>query len=470
VATELTTDTVADRSTDEGVASPDSFDCGLLVLSSAESADTVGAWLPAGGVGDGRVLGRGEARSTDPYPRMAPVRQLPGSNVPLPPLAGAKLSRTQLEIIAEHGGLVVRNIGAAALKVNGVELPSARVGPGDILEVGSSLMLYCTRRPSRLPAVAWPFPHAFGEADAVGIVGESPTSWALRGELAFFARHPGHVLVTGASGAGKELAVRALHRLGAPDAPLVERNAATIPEGLIDAELFGNIRNYPNPGTPERPGLLGAAEGGVLFLDEFAELPSQAQTHLLRVLDAGQYQRLGDSRTRTARFRLLAATNRPLSALREDVLARFAVRIAVPPLAARRDDIPLILRRVAIDCIAGDALLAQRFLDATGVPRFAHELLRRVMRHSLTTNVRELAHIVTLSLAKSRGEALEWVEPQSPGDVPQPSDDPIARVQHALDHNNGSIERTWRALGFPNRFALMRHIKKHRLVVHRKGG
>lgn len=88
------------------------------------------------------------------------------------------------------------------------------------------------------------------------------------------------------------------------------RNAATLPEGLLDAELFGNIKNYPNPGTPERAGLVGEADGSTLFLDEIGEISQVAQAHLLRVLDDGEYHRLGEAKARKSHLRLISATNR----------------------------------------------------------------------------------------------------------------------------------------------------------------
>src|SRR5690348_15490748 len=131
------------------------------------------------------------------------------------------------------------------------------------------------------------------------------------------ARRPGHVLLTGASGTGKELAARAIHALSKRSGQrLVARNAATLPESLIDAELFGNAKNYPNPGMAERAGLVGQADGSTLFLDEIAELPSSSQAHLLRVLDDGEYHRLGDGLARRSDFRLVAATNRDVSSLK----------------------------------------------------------------------------------------------------------------------------------------------------------
>src|SRR5262249_39430583 len=158
-------------------------------------------------------------------------------------------------------------------------------------------------RPARLPAPPEAGAHPFGEPDADGLVGESPAMWALRGAIAAAARRDLHALVLGPSGTGKELVARAIHARSARSGrPLVARNAATIPESLMDAELFGNVRSYPNPGTPERAGLIGQAHRSTLFLDEIAELPVSLQAHLLRVLDEGDYQRLGEATARKSDF------------------------------------------------------------------------------------------------------------------------------------------------------------------------
>src|SRR5256885_12859655 len=104
---------------------------------------------------------------------------------------------------------------------------------------------------------------------------------------------------------------------------MVSRNAATFPAGLIDVELFGNVANYPNHGMPERPGVVGEADGSTLFLDEIGELPTELQSHLLRFLDErGEYTRLGDARRRTSDVRVVAATNRALEDLKHDLAAR----------------------------------------------------------------------------------------------------------------------------------------------------
>ena len=156
-----------------------------------------------------------------------------------------------------------------------------------------------------------------------------------------------HVLVLGESGTGKELVAQAIHALGPRSGRrLVARSAATVPATLIDAELFGNAPSYPNAGMAERPGLVGEADGSTLFLDEIGELPVELQTHLLRLLDGGDYQRLGDARRRTADLRVVGATNRPTGQLKADLAARFPLRVHAPGLHERRDDVMLVARHV----------------------------------------------------------------------------------------------------------------------------
>jgi DNA-binding NtrC family response regulator len=354
--------------------------------------------------------------------------------------------------------------------------------PGDVLELGSQLVLLVVARARATPRARTPlFP--FGAVDAHGIVGESPAAWALRDAIAFVGPRDGHVLVHGASGTGKELVARALHATSSrAGGPLVARNAATFPESLIDAELFGNVRNYPNTGSPERPGLIGEADRGTLFLDEFAELPTAMQAHLLRVLDSGEYQRLGDARVRRSSFRLVAATNRPLAALKHDLMARLTHRIDVPDLGSRREDVPLVARHLLRRIGEEDPDAGARWLDADGQPRFGVSFVRAIVEHDFTTNVRELEAMLWRALRASRGDRLEAaaedvaasrVAPAAGPDTAttreDPAGDPTAvRIQACLDENNGALEATWRALGLPSRHALARLVKKHGLEVRRR--
>src|SRR5262249_29404443 len=154
------------------------------------------------------------------------------------------------------------------------------------------------------------------------------------------------------------------------------------------AELFGNQANYPNSGSPERPGLLGQANGSTLFLDEIADLPQDLQSHLLRVLDSGgQYHRLGEARARRADVRVLGATGRSPDLLRQDFAARFKLRIDVPNLASRREDIPLIVRH-----LLSTSLLNAASEEDGGPPkprRPSCGLMKELVLRTYRTNVRE---------------------------------------------------------------------------------
>jgi len=441
---------------------------GLIVLWAPGDRGLLGAWLPA--PDEPRVLGRGDALESDPYPRIRPTRQVPGANTLLAPFASPALSRVQLELHPEPGGRIrLKNVGRCNLWLNGSSVNEAGVAPGDLVQIGNQLLLLCCQRPSRLPGDALAA-HAFGEADEHGFVGEAPAMWQLRRDLAFVARRPGHVLIHGESGTGKELAATGVHRASKRSGPLVSRNAATFPETLIDAELFGNAKGYPNPGMPERAGLIGAAHGGTLFLDEFAELPVAQQTRLLRVLDAGEYQRLGESAVRRADVRVVAATNRALTDLRHDVAARFAFTVRTPSLASRVEDIPLLVRHLLKAMTRDDDELRARFFPG-GEPSVSPELLSLLVRGHAAENVRHLKNTLWRALASSKGDSL-----LPPGSEPAtraaearaaPAEDEPEKIRRALARNGGSLDGTWRELGLSSRFALNRLMKKHGIVLRR---
>lgn len=448
---------------------------GLVVLFSSESAEHVGAWLPVP-EGKPRLLGRGAAQAEDEAVRLVPLRQRPGRSVELPPFTNPSLSREQL-LVGRAGpdALQLENVGRCRLLVNGEEAAKSMLKPGDVIELGGQLVLLCAVRASRLEGPPGEPAHAYGTADAHGFVGESPAAWRLRAELVAVAARSGHVLVFGATGSGKELVAAALHALARRSGKLVARNAATLPESLVDAELFGNLKDYPNPGMPDRRGLLGAADAGSLFLDEFAELPLPAQAHLLRALDRGEYQRLGETTPRQSSFRLLAATNRPESALRRDLLERFDFRLRVPDLAARREDIPFIARHL-FATMAGDAPeLCTRFTGNGGLPKLSPNFVARLARHPFLGNVRELRNLLWSALDGATGDALEWpdVEPDPAAEDEEEltasgTDATAARLKRVLDENGGSMEKSFRALGLSSRYALLRLLKKHGITVKRQ--
>ena len=278
---------------------------------------------------------------------------------------------------------------------------------------------------------------------------------------------------------------RAIHAASPRAAhPIVSRNAATLPEGIVDAELFGNARNYPNVGAPERPGLIGAADGTTLFLDEFGELPRAVQVHLLRVLDQGEYQRLGESRLSQSDLRLIAATNRPPSVLKEDVLARLTFRIEVPDFHARKEDVPLLARHLLRRILSRDAELAvsRASCDAEGPPRCRWPSsatswstpIRRTRASSRPFCGEPWRRGATCSNRCATKERRARPSPRA-GLAPdhlfcsaRPGGPTVAGPQRCLDAHNGVIEDAWRDLGLSSRHALTRLIRKHGIEVRKR--
>jgi two-component system nitrogen regulation response regulator GlnG/two-component system response regulator HydG len=419
-----------------------------------------------------QILGRGGARPEDGLPRTRFLQQRPGRATLTGPLDSLRVSRAQLQLAPRGDALVVESIGRCPLRVNGERVSRAEVVAGDTVQLEDELVFLVARRPERmlqLTGLRSDADFAFGAADRFGFVGESPAAWALRDQLAFAARAEGHVLVRGESGTGKELCAAAIHGLSARGGrTLVARNAATFPAGLVDAELFGSARNYPNPGTAERDGLIGEADGTTLFLDEIGELPAALQAHLLRVLDRkGEYQRLGESRLRHADLRVVAATNRAVSELKHDFAARFLLQIEVPPLAARAADVPLLVRHLLSQIAAGNDEVRRRFCAPGGgaaEPRVSPALIDRLLRHRFATNTRGFAQVLWQAVADSRGDTVELtagVAEQLAQAAPVHAAAEIGRAQieAALSAAQGNVTRAARALG-KNRFALYRLMKK----------
>jgi DNA-binding NtrC family response regulator len=428
------------------------------------------------------VLGRG---APDNEPRMRFYRPEPGRLEPAAPLASPSLSRRQALIRPGAERIGVRRVGRCPMKINGVTCEEGSLSSGDTLAFRQELVLLCLRRPA-CPA---PLRHyriadraGFGRVDALGLLGESPAMWLLRDELAFAAKSERHVLLVGESGTGKELAARAIHGLSSrADRPLVARNAATLPATLIDAEMFGNLKNYPNPGMSDRPGLVGQANGGFLFLDEIADLSSELQAHLLRVLDSGgEYQRLGESTSRQSDFRLLAATSRDPADLRPDLLARLTIKVEVPPLAERREDISLLVQHLARRAASGSPKLVQPFLeigsDGLEYARIDAKLIDALVRRDYRGNIRELDEMLWKAMSASGGDfitfhdsalpAESWSGAEGVADTARPSprtrnrEPSEAEVREALARAGGNVQRAAKELGLSSRYALYRRLVK----------
>ena len=409
-------------------------------------------------------------------------------------IQGEALSRRQLQFTWEGDALWVRNIGRCPLWINGLLQGRARLQHGDCLHLQNQLVLLVLRGDqATLPAarLAADSRSEFGAADADGLVGESSAMWHLRQQIAQHGPTEDHVLIVGPSGSGKELVAQALvrHSLRAERA-LISENVSTLPSSLASTLLFGNRRNFPNPGMEERPGLVGLAEGGTLFLDELGDMGSDVQPLLLRVMDpCGEYLRMGDeAKPRRANVRFVAATNHP-ERLRPELRRRFPREIHLPGLDARCQDTPLLARHLFQRQRQRRPDL-ERFMDGPHLrmdPRFVEQLVR----HHYTTHVAELAFLLETSVSCSPGgfllplssEALQRrAEPRVPDRVAtDPSTAQLHAVnpvrsaelpsadaaQQALDSASGSVVQAAKLLGI-NRHQLNRMIRRHSLVLDRK--
>jgi DNA-binding NtrC family response regulator len=438
----------------------------LVIVWSLEEPERVGH---AAALCTDAWLGRGEPEAGEGA-RLRFAATRPAGDAPRW-LEASRLARQQLRFSeVSPDGALVESVGRCPMSVNGSPVTSARVQPGDAITLRNAIVLLVTKRALASDVrrhASSEFP--FGGADAHGLVGESAAAWGLRESLAFAGRSREHVLLLGESGSGKELSARAIHALSARAArAMVSRNAATLPDALVDAELFGNAKNYPNPGMAERGGLLGEAHASTLFLDEVGELPAAAQAHLLRVMDQGDYQRLGEATQRRSDFRLIAATNREPSALKHDFAARFPLRVRLPGLNERLEDVPLLVQSILRGLCQASAGLVDRFFERrqghVAEPRVEPELVEWLLRHRYTTHVRELARLLWVAISTSPDdfiaatpEFLREVAANPELLVPEPD---RAAIENALTSARGNVTKAARVLGLRNRYVLYRLMKK----------
>jgi transcriptional regulator with GAF, ATPase, and Fis domain len=237
------------------------------------------------------------------------------------------------------------------------------------------------------------------------IVGDSPALKDVLRRVALVAPTDTAVLLRGETGTGKELMAHAIHRLSPRrEAPLIAVNCAALPPSLIEAELFGHDKGAFTGATAARPGRFEVAHGGTLFLDEIGDLSVELQAKLLRVLQSGKFERVGSSHTRTVNVRVIAATHRDLEhalasgRFREDLYYRLSVfPIVLPPLRARREDIPALVWSIVTR--------RQGPLDKK-ITRIPHAVMDALRAYAWPGNVRELENVIERALILATGSTL----------------------------------------------------------------
>lgn len=301
------------------------------------------------------------------------------------------------------------------------------------------------------------------------LIAESP---AMRPVLELAARvgpSDANVLITGEHGTGKEVVARTLHALSSrASKPMVTVNTGGLAEGVFESELFGHVKGAFTDAKTDRVGRFELAEGGTLFLDEIANITPSQQARLLRVIESGEYERVGSSRTRRADLRIISATNANLteevraSRFREDLLFRLnTVEIHLPPLRDRREDIPLLANHF----LRQQAMRYRKHLEG-----FDEAAMRSLLSCPWPGNIRELDHVIERAVLLAQGDLVRVsdlnLRPARDGAprLEEMSLEEVERflVQKALERFAGNVSQAAEFLGL-SRSGLYRRLQKHGL-------
>jgi len=327
------------------------------------------------------------------------------------------------------------------------------------------------RRSQRLEAENLTLRDDGGPAKRPQIIAESVAMKSILNIVQRIGPADANVLITGENGTGKEVIARALHAVsGRATEPLVSVNAGALAEGLFESELFGHVRGAYTDAKVDRVGRFELADGGTLFLDEIANVPMTLQPKLLRVLETGEFERVGSSKTRKVNVRVLSATNADLKTdaaagrFRQDLMFRLnTVEIHLPPLRERREDI---------------APLAEHFLRQhseryrRGRMWFTDHALEALRAHSWPGNVRELDHVIERAVLMTSSETVSAMDlalqttpaAQLSARLEEMSLEDAERllITKALARFDGNANRAAEALGL-SRSALYRRLQKYGL-------
>ncbi len=390
-------------------------------------------------------------------------------------LRDTTISRRHAEIKAHHGRLRLHDLGSR----NGSFVNGRRIGevqalePGDVIRLGATLLVYARAAEGRND----------DPRSAATLVGDGDAIASVRRSIGLVAGQRRAVLVTGETGTGKELVAEAIHARSARSGRLVAVNCAGLSREMLASELFGHVRGAFTGAVTDRPGLFRAAHGGTLFLDELGELPLDLQAHLLRALETGRVRPVGGTDETPVDVAVVGATNRDLitevreQRFRADLYGRLAQwLIDLPPLRARREDIPALVRH----------LLARS--GAPGRPTTL-ALMEAMLLHPWPFNVRGLLNTLSIALLASPAGAPLDLHPEvaaalvagravadeashptrsdsDPGPAPSrglPADEV---VEKALVESRGSVSSAARALG-ASRQQIYRWLEQRSLSIER---
>jgi len=379
-------------------------------------------------------------------------------------LADPTLSRRHAAFEERDGHLTIRDLGSAnGVLVQGARQVHAALSAGDVVRLGDTVLLAClgTRRD--------------GGSDEFGLVGRSPAIAKVRDTLRKVAPSRLSVVVTGPTGTGKEVVARALHAQSGRDGSFIAVNCPALPGTLVESTLFGHRKGAFTHATSDQPGAFVQADGGTLFLDEIGDMPIELQPKLLRALESGEITPVGAARGRRIDARVVVATNVELAralhdgTFRQDLYARLAgVRVDLPPLCERKDDIEPLLRH-----------FLPRELRA--VPMTA-DFAERLLLWHWPRNVREVRKLAErLAVLHAGAEAWdidmldeEMIEPL-PDDEAQPPAPPAAapevlsgpptraELQDLLSRFDGNVSEFARHVG-RSRKQVYRWMKNHDLA------
>jgi transcriptional regulator with PAS, ATPase and Fis domain len=323
-------------------------------------------------------------------------------------LADRTVSRFHCEVLVRGNTIVIRDCGSTnGTLIDGVRIREAEIPPGTLVRIGgSALRVELGEEPAFVEVSART---AFGE-----LVGASVELRRVYAVLERLAGSDATVLVQGETGTGKDVLARSLHAASRrAERPFVAVDCGAIPEHLVESELFGHVKGAFTGASSDRRGVFEEADGGTLFLDEIGEMPLALQPKLLRAIESRSIRRVGGTGARAVDVRIIAATNRSLAAsindgsFREDLYYRLAVvEVRLPPLRARRDDIPVLANH-----------FFRLFGGSSDLPA---EFIAGLVGRGWPGNVRELRNYL------ERAVSLGTIAPRPAGALPPPSAPPLS--------------------------------------------